>query len=94
MDLSKEWYRKETLVYEEEQTHRATNEENNFFQAVCNGDINAVRKNCEEKRFQASDGVGILSRNPVTNLKYHFVIKATEIPLCYFSSLNNKALLQ
>lgn len=52
MDLSKEWYRKEALVSEEEQTHRTTNEENNFFQAVCNGDINAVRKNCEESVFR------------------------------------------
>lgn len=42
MDLSKEWYRKEALVSEEEQIHRTTNEENNFFQAVCKGDINAV----------------------------------------------------
>lgn len=79
MDLSKEWYRKEALVSEEEQIHRTTNEENNFFQAVCKGDINAVRKNCEEKRFQASDGVGILSRNPVTNMKYHFVISVALI---------------
>lgn len=79
MNLSKEWYRKEATVYEEEQTHRTTNEENNFFQAVCNGNLNAVRKNCEEKRFQASDGVGVLSRNPVTNMKYHFVISVALI---------------
>lgn len=31
MNLSKEWYRKEATVYEEEQTHRTTNEEKIFF---------------------------------------------------------------
>lgn len=44
-----------------------------------NGDINAVRKNCEEERFLDSEGVGTLSRNPITNLKYHFVITTAMI---------------
>lgn len=36
--------------------------------------LEAVRKNCEQERFLDTEGVGTLSRNPVTNLKYHFVI--------------------
>ena len=74
MGLLQEWYRQETRDSEEERTHRPQNEEISFYQAVSSGDIDAVRKNCEQKRFTESEGVGILSRNTVTNLKYHFVI--------------------
>lgn len=74
MGLVQEWYKQETKDSEEERTHRPPNEEFSFYQAVCTGDIDAVRQNCEQKRFTASDGVGTLSRNPVINLKYHFVI--------------------
>ena len=74
MGLQQEWYIQETKDSEEERIHRPQNEENSFYQAVSSGDIDAVRQNCEQKRFTASEGVGILSRNPVTNLKYHFVV--------------------
>lgn len=74
MGLLQEWYRHETRDNEEELTHRPQNEEISFFEAVSSGDIDAVRNNCEQKRFLESEGVGVLSRNSVTNLKYHFVI--------------------
>lgn len=74
MGLLQEWYKQETKDSEEERTHRPQNEELSFYQAVSSGDIDAVRQNCEQKRFTASDGVGTLSRNPIVNLKYHFVI--------------------
>ena len=51
-----------------------TNDEQLFFHAVSSGDIDYVRQNCKEKRFAETEGVGILSRDQVTNLKYHFVI--------------------
>lgn len=79
MGLLQEWYIHETRNSEEERTHRPQNEEISFYQAVSSGDIDAVRQNCEQKRFTESEGVGILSRNPVTNLKYHFVITAALI---------------
>lgn len=74
MGLTQEWYKQETADSEDERTHRSPNEELSFYQAVSSGDIEAVRLNCENKRFISTDGVGILSRNPITNLKYHFVI--------------------
>ena len=50
-----------------------------FYRAVANGDVDAVKKNCEMEKFLDSEGVGVLSRNPVTNLKYHFVITTAMI---------------
>ncbi len=50
-----------------------------FYQEVSNGNIKAVQENCQQERFLDSEGVGILSRNPVTNLKYHFVITTAMI---------------
>ena len=73
-------YRNEWLLLEaedeiDEVEHRAPTEEYLFYQAVTNGDVDAIKKNCEQQRFLDSDGVGVLSRNPMTNLKYHFVIQ-------------------
>lgn len=88
MGLLQEWYRQETKDSEEERTHRPQNEEIAFYQAVCSGDIDAVRQNCEQNRFSEPDGVGILSRNPVLNLKYHFVITTALITrLCVESGM-------
>ena len=77
-------YRNEWLLFEagdefDELEHRQPTEEFLFYQAVTNGDVAAVRKNCEQERFTDSDGVGVLSKNPVTNLKYHFVITTAMI---------------
>lgn len=72
-------YKDEWLLFEagddiDEIEHRHPTEEFLFYRAVASGDVDAVKKNCEQGRFVESEGVGILSRNPVTNLKYHFVI--------------------
>lgn len=72
-------YKDEWLLFEagddiDEIEHRPPSEEFLFYQAVAGGDVEAVRKNCEQGKFVESEGVGVLSRNPVTNLKYHFVI--------------------
>lgn len=63
----------------DEVEHRQSTEEFLFYQAVTNGNIEAVRKNCEQERFLDREGVGMLSRNLVTNLKYHFVITTAMI---------------
>ena len=57
-------------------THKAPNEENIFFRNVCEGNLDAIAQNCRERRFLSNDGVGCLSRNPLTNLQRHFVITA------------------
>ncbi len=77
-------YQDEWLLFEAEDDvdeieHRQPTEEFLFYQAVSNGNVAAVRKNCEQERFLDSEGVGILSRNQVTNLKYHFVITTAMI---------------
>lgn len=72
-------YKDEWLVIEanddiDEMEHREPGEEFLFYRAVANGDVDAVRKNCEQGRFMDTEGVGVLSRDPITNLKYHFVV--------------------
>ena len=72
-------YKDEWLVIEanddmDETEHREPSEELLFYRAVANGEVDAVRKNCEQDRFMDTDGVGVLSKDPVTNLKYHFVV--------------------
>lgn len=79
MSYQDEWILLEAQDEIDEVEHRQPTEEFLFYQAVTNGDIDAVRKNCKQERFLDTDGVGILSRNPITNLKYHFVITTAMI---------------
>lgn len=73
-NLSNMWTTKESDLGDIGETHRNPNEEINFFLAIANGDIDYVEQNCREKHFEAGDeGMGVLSKNPVTNLKYHFI---------------------
>ncbi len=77
-------YQNEWLLLEaeddiDEMEHRPPTEEFLFYQAVTNGDMDIVRENCRQERFLDSEGVGILSRNLVTNMKYHFVITTAMI---------------
>lgn len=74
MNLVQEWYTQETRYSEEETYHRPISEENLFYHAVSSGDIDFVRQNCRQQKFAETEGVGILSHDAVTNLKYHFVI--------------------
>ncbi|WP_317334855.1 AraC family transcriptional regulator [Streptococcus orisratti] len=74
MNYQNEWKLFAASDSADEMEHRPLTEEFLFYQAVSTGDVEAVRKNCEQERFTEKDGVGQLSRNPVTNLKYHFVI--------------------
>ena len=59
--------------------HRQPTEEYLFYRAVASGDLETVKLNCEQGRFVESDGVGVLSRDAVINLKYHFVITTAMI---------------
>lgn len=79
MDYQREWRGFENNDEIDEMEHREPSEEFLFYRAVASGDVDMVRANCEMGRFVESDGVGILSRNPVTNLKYHFVITTAMI---------------
>ena len=79
MGYQDEWLLLEAEDDIDEVEHRQPTEEFLFYHAVTNGDVEEVRKNCEQERFLDSDGVGILSRDPVTDLKYHFVITTAMI---------------
>ena len=79
MSYKYEWLLLEANDDIDEIEHREPTEEFLFYRAVASGDIDKVRLNCEQGRFVAEEGVGVLSRDPVTNLKYHFVITTAMI---------------
>ena len=82
MNLRNEWYRQEMKIGEESIVHRPLEEENFFYQAVSSGDMDVVQKNCMDNTFVNLEGAGILSTNPLTNIKYHFVVTVAMITRC------------
>ena len=66
MNYKDEWKLFAASDNADEIEHSPLTEEFLFYQAVANGDIETVRKNCEQERFTQKEGVGKLSRNPVT----------------------------
>ncbi len=73
-NLRNEWYSHELSDCESEKYHRPMEEEFSFYTAVKNGDMEFVRKNLNSGDFANPDGMGVLSKNPLTNIKYHFVV--------------------
>lgn len=76
MSISKDWYKTEYKESEEDIKHRSPDVEYSFYNAVKSGDMDTVIRNCSEDAFIHLDGTGILSRNELTNIKYHFVVTA------------------
>lgn len=60
-------------------SHRPIEEEYHFYDAVKKGDVAFVRSNIEAKIFSNPEGMGILSSDPVHNIRYHFVISTALI---------------
>ena len=79
MELSKEWYHTELANSEYEMLHRSPTVEYSFYNAVKTGDMDSVIRNCKEDAFIDLKGTGVLSRNPLTNIKYHFVVTTAMI---------------
>ena len=75
-NLRNEWYKRELSDSESETYHRPMEEEYSFYSAVKNGDMEFVRKNLNQGDFTNPEGMGVLSKNALTNLKYHFVVTA------------------
>ena len=75
-NLRNEWYKRELSDSESETYHRPMEEEYSFYSAVGNGDMEFVRKNLNQGDFTNPEGMGVLSKNALTNLKYHFVVTA------------------
>lgn len=59
--------------------HRDPVEEMMFYQAVASGSIGLVQDNCSRRVFEETECMGILSDDPVRNLKYHFVVTTAMI---------------
>lgn len=76
MSLSHEWYTNELESSEEEICHRSPSVEYSFYNAVKAGDMDTIVQNCNEDAFIHLEGTGVLSRNSLTNIKYHFVVTA------------------
>lgn len=79
MSLQKEWNLQELIESELSTMHRPLEEEYSFYQAVRSGDIDYVYENCRKGSFTNTEGMGILSKNPLTNIKYHFIVTVTMI---------------
>ena len=88
VDLKQEWLLWDMQGDNVIKQHSPLSEENAFWHAVSSGDIDYVRRDCAQKRFTQKEGLGILARNPVVNVKYHFVIAAALIArLCLNSGM-------
>lgn len=64
------------LSREEGFTHAPFDREIAFYDSICRGDLEAVRLLSTPL---CSEGYGILSRDPLRNLKYHFTVSAAMI---------------
>lgn len=76
MKLTKEWVENELKHSEALENHRPPDEEYAFYCAVRDGDMEYVQKNCAAEVFSSPTGMGVLAKDPLQNLKYHFVITA------------------
>ncbi|MBQ7614909.1 MAG: helix-turn-helix transcriptional regulator [Butyrivibrio sp.] len=74
-----DWVKTEFLGPQNEILHRSQNDELLFYRQVASGDVDAIAENCRQHRFLDTEGVGTLSKDPVLNLKYHFVVTAALI---------------
>ncbi len=80
MKKQQDW-QKYTLLADDDESiiHKHQNSELLFYQQVADGDVEAIRLNCSNHEFMNQAGVGKLSKDPVQNLKYHFVVTAALI---------------
>ncbi len=78
MNIREEWFQSE-LSKEDDPPHRSLEEEYSYYEAVSSGNIDYVQENCKRNTFINPEGMGILSTNPLTNIKYHFVVTAAMI---------------
>lgn len=79
MKLEEEWHRKELNENEEEVVHDPMDQEYLFYQAVTSGNMEYVQEIFKKRKFEDQAGKGVLSKNPLTNIKYHFIVTAAII---------------
>ena len=76
MENTQNWKPLEADSEREPTSHREPGVEFLFYRSVAAGMIDEVQENCSRGAFENMEGVGKLSDNPVTNLRYHFVVTA------------------
>lgn len=76
MSIDNDWQSNEFIEREIAKSHRPMEVEYAFYSAVRAGDIDYVYKNLESNDFANPVGMGTLSKDPLTNKKYHFVVTA------------------
>lgn len=79
MAEDKRWQPLEVNEAEEQSSHRGYGVEMMFYRAVAGGLTDVVQENCSRGAFENMEGAGRLSDDPVTNLKYHFVVTAAMV---------------
>lgn len=79
MKLDHEWNRRELDQHELNELHRPMEDEYAFYNAVKEGNMEYVRENCAQGAFTNPEGMGKLSRNSLTNIRYHYVITVAMI---------------
>lgn len=79
MDLNRKWYKTEFITHEMTETNIPLEEELSYYEAVANGNIEFIKKNTENENFIDPPGRGILSTDPLQNLRYHFIISMAMI---------------
>ncbi len=79
-------------IQNEEKFHRTSfDREMSFYHLVSSGNTEAVKNYFEERiRGNFFDGKGVLSDNPVTNIRYHFIISLAVISrICIMDGMNH-----
>ncbi len=78
MNTDKELSYKEFILRENRSFHAPYNPEFNFYFSVKNGEVGKVSQLCKDD-FSNKKGLGMLSGDPLQNMKYHFAITAALI---------------
>ncbi len=79
MKIEKEQIYHQYLQREKEFIRAPYQSEFEFYAAVRSGDVDRVKQLCEENFEGKQEGWGLLSTNPLQNLKYHFAITVAMI---------------
>lgn len=76
MKLENEWHISELVKNEEGIIHQPMEKEYLFYKAVETGNIDYIEEDFKNNGFKDQAGKGILSKNPLQNIKYHFIVTA------------------
>lgn len=78
MSIENEFAYKEFIERENDTSRAPYNPELEFYSVIKSGNLSKVKELCQQP-FLKKEGLGILSKNPLQNIKYHFVITTAMI---------------